>query len=308
MLLLFLRTMWAVISQVIDLENDCDENTFTGTHDNNAVCEQQDALDNLLGPLTQHNKVDAQDNSISNQDNNVAVSQDLLADNDCNGTGGNAAICSNDGFDVIFINDFNFIDSIGQFNSATLSGDVSSEQLNDAAISQGGALVNTCDETGGGVNQVTCQNLDDANILGPVFQFNTVDAPNSDTASQSNGAQVTQNLEAVNDCDEEDTGFNFALCGNDLSINQINSITQMNNAIVGDDTLQSNFVGMNQDMQLENVCDETGLGDNVAICDNDFATNFIGQVAQLNDADGSGDADFTQNNNMPTISQVICTE
>ena len=115
----------------------------------------------------------------------------------------------------IFINDFNFIDSIGQFNSATLSGDVSSEQLNDAAISQGGALVNTCDETGGGVNQVTCQNLDDANILGPVFQFNTVDAPNSDTASQSNGAQVTQNLEAVNDCDEEDTGFNFALCGNE---------------------------------------------------------------------------------------------
>ena len=90
-----------------------------------------------------------------------------------------------------------------------------------------------------------------------------------------------------------------------LSINQINSITQTNNAIVGDDTLQSNFVGMNQDMQLENVCDETGLGDNVAICDNDFATNFIGQVSQLNDADGSGDADFTQNNNMPTISQAL---
>ena len=231
-----------------------------------------------------------------------------MADNDCNCTGGNAAICSNDGFDLIFINDFNFIDSIGQFNSVTLSGDVSSEQLNDAAISQGGALVNTCDETGGGVNQVTCQNLDDANILGPVFQFNTVDAPNSDTASQSNGAQVTQNLEAVNDCDEEDTGFNFAICENELSINQINPITQTNNAIVGGDTVQSNFVGMNQDMQLENVCDETGLGDNAALCNNNLATNFIGQVSQLNDADGSGDADFTQNNNMPTISQALFAE
>ena len=36
--------------------------------------------------------VDAQDNSISNQDNNVAVSQDLLAENDCNGTGGNVVV------------------------------------------------------------------------------------------------------------------------------------------------------------------------------------------------------------------------
>ena len=47
-------------------------------------------LDNFLGPLDQGNQaVDALDNSISDQDNNVAVSQDLLADNDCNGTGGN---------------------------------------------------------------------------------------------------------------------------------------------------------------------------------------------------------------------------
>ena len=65
---------------------------------------------------------------------------------------------------------------------------------------------------------------------------------------------------------------------------------------------------MNQDMQLENVCDETGLGDNVAICSNDSATNFIGPVAQPNDADGSGDADFTQNNNIPTINQVLVAE
>ena len=51
----------------------------------------------------------------------------------------------------------------------------------------------------------------------------------------------------------------------------IESITQTNDATVGDDTVQSNFVGINQDLQLENVCDETGLGDNVAICSNRLA-------------------------------------
>ena len=43
----------------------------------------------------------------------------------------------------------------------------------------------------------------------------------------------------------------------------IESIIQTNDATVGDDTVQSNFVGVVQDLQLENVCDETGVGDNV---------------------------------------------
>ena len=214
----------AVISQAIDLENDCDENTFSGTHDNNANCSlsPDGNLDNFLGPLSQDNQVEAFDNSISNQGNNVAVSQDLLADNDCNGTGGNGVQCTNDGFtNFDFIDDFNFISSIDQFNSGTLSGDVSSDQINDLAIAQGGALVNTCDETGGGVNQAACTNVGDINFVAPVFQSNTVDAPNSDTATQSNGAQMTQNLQAINDCDEEGTGFNFAECSNDFSVNVI---------------------------------------------------------------------------------------
>ena len=94
-----------------------------------------------------------------------------------------------------------------------------------------------------------------------------------------------------------------------LRIIILTSITQTNDATVGDDTVQSNFVGMNQDLQLENVCDETGLGDNNAICGNELGMkNFIGPVDQSNDADGSGDADFTQNNNIPTINQVIVAE
>ena len=72
--------------------------------------------------------------------------------------------------------------------------------------------------------------------------------------------------------------------------------------------MQSNFVGMNQDLKLENVCDETGLGDNDEECSNDTADNFIGPVDQSNGALGSGDADFTQNNNIPVINQVIVAE
>ena len=90
----------AVISQAMDLENDCDENTFTGSADNNAQCQQQQSLDNFLGPVSQDNEVEALDNSISNQDNNVAVSQSLLADNDCNGTGGNDVTCTIDGLKI----------------------------------------------------------------------------------------------------------------------------------------------------------------------------------------------------------------
>ena len=197
-----------VISQALDLENDCDENTFSGTHDNNANCLQDEFLDNDLEEVSQVNEVEAFDNSISDQGNNVAISQDLLADNDCNGTGGNDVQCTNDGFDAGFggIDDFNFIQEIDQFNVATLAGDVSADQVNDLTLGQGGSLVNTCDETGGGVNQAICSNQG-ISLVGPISQSNVVDAPNSDTAVQSNGAGITQNLDAVNDCDEEGTGF-----------------------------------------------------------------------------------------------------
>ena len=51
------------------------------------------------------------------------------------------------------------------------------------------------------------------NIIGPIFQTNTATgADESDTVVQSNGAQVTQNFQGVNDCDEENTGFNLASC------------------------------------------------------------------------------------------------
>ena len=111
-------------------------------------------------------------------------------------------------------------------------------------------------------------------------------------------------MDAVNDCDEEGTGFNLAACSaagiaGNAGGNEIDSITQTNTGPVGDDTAQSNFVGASQDAQTDNVCDETGLGDNAAQC-GVAAINSIGPALQTNDAVGSGDADFTQNNNIPT--------
>ena len=232
----------------------------------------------------------------------MAVSQDLTANNDCDATAFNFVICSNNGAS-------NVISSIIQINDATGDGFAAISQNNDGIITQSMDLVNSCDESGADGNFALCDNNSASNFIGPVFQANVAaDAAQSDTVAQSNGAQAAQNLDAVNDCNEANTGFNFAICTNGLPSNFIDSITQTNDAIVGDDTVQSNFVVVNQDMQLENLCDETGIGDNAAFCSNDSAANVIAPVSQLNDADGSGDADFTQNNNIPTINQVLVAD
>ena len=172
-------------------------------------------------------------------------------------------------------------------------------------------MLNSCDESGDGINTVSCE-YNAQNFIGPVTQINFAnDANQIDTVVQSNVAQVSQNLQGVNDCDEENTGFNDVACeNNDQGIfNSINQITQTNDAaLVGDDTVQSNFIGVNQDSQTENACDETGLGDNDAFCINPEIDNTLGPVIQLNDADGSGDADFTQNNNIPIVNQVAEAE
>ena len=66
------------------------------------------------------------------------------------------------------------------------------------------------------------------NFIGPLFQSNVAaDAAQSDTVAQSNAAPITQKLDAINDCDEANTGFNGPFCSND-AINFIDSITQTN--------------------------------------------------------------------------------
>ena len=293
-------------SQVLTLNNGCDATTFTDDGDNSAVC-NNDVAENFIGPVFQTNEATGLDDVLIDQDNNVAVSQDLSANNDCDATALNDADCNNDQA----VND---IVEITQINDATGDGFAAISQSNDATIAQSMDLLNSCDESGAGENDASCTNDFAANIIGPVFQTNTAeDADQSDTVAQSNGAQSTQNLLATNDCDEENTGDNLAHCHNDQPFNFIDFAVLLNNtandaSLVGDDTVQSNFVGTSQDLQATNDCDETGLGDNFAICHSDLAENLIGPVFQFNDADGSGDADFTQNNNIPTINQVIEAE
>ena len=107
-------------------------------------------------------------------------------------------------------------------------------------------LLNSCDESGAGENDALCSNDFAGPFIGPVDQTNTVSgADQSDTFTQSNGAQITQNIQAVNDCDEANTGNNLVTCGSDqASEDTIDSITQTNDATAGDDTVQSNFVGV----------------------------------------------------------------
>ena len=52
--------------------------------------------ENFIGPVVQSNAATGLDDVLIDQDNNVAVSQDLSANNDCDATALNIADCNND--------------------------------------------------------------------------------------------------------------------------------------------------------------------------------------------------------------------
>ena len=265
-------------SQVLTLNNGCDATTFTDDGDNFALCSNFEVA-NAIGPVGQLNDATGLDDVLIDQDNNVAVSQDLSANNDCDATATNFALCSNDFSD-------NSIDSITQTNAATGDGFASISQNNEATIAQNMDLLNSCDESGAGINVAICDNNGSSNFIGPVDQSNqALGADENDVITQSNVAQVTQNLEGTNDCDEANTGDNFAICTNDIS-NNIDSITQTNlvNPATGSQTEdQSNLLTVTQNLVATNDCDETGLGDNFAICTIN-QSNDIGAISQSNTA------------------------
>ena len=89
-------------------------------------------------------------------------------------------------------------------------------------------LLNSCGESGAGINNALCDSDDAENFIGPIVQSNDVtSADESDAITQSNVIQITQNLQGTNDCDEANTGDNNAQCSNNIS-NNIESITQTN--------------------------------------------------------------------------------
>ena len=80
-------------SQVLTLNNGCDATTFTDDGDNSAVCDNDEA-ENFIGPVAQTNSATGLDDVLIDQDNNIAVSQDLSANNDCDSTATNDASVS----------------------------------------------------------------------------------------------------------------------------------------------------------------------------------------------------------------------
>ena len=137
-------------SQTMTLNNDCDATTFTDDGDNSADC-NNDLAANSIGPVAQTNTATGLDDVLIDQDNNVAVSQDLSANNDCDSTALNDAMCSNS-------DAANDIESITQENTATGDDFASISQSNDATINQNLDLLNSCGESGAGINDATCDN------------------------------------------------------------------------------------------------------------------------------------------------------
>ena len=300
----------AVISQAINLRNDCDESSTT-SEDNTAECLMDSGLDNFIEDVDQLNTADAEALGVIDQDNNVALSQDLFAVNDCDGTDGNDALCTNDGDD-----DVNVIRDIDQSNDASVTGNAISAQFNEVAADQNAALFNFCSEIDNGINQASCNNVV-LNTLGPIDQSSSNEAGDAvgATIAQSNVAQLAQNMLAVNDCDEAGAGDSAASCQNSAEniIEEFQgspAITQSNNAPdVGDDYVQNNLVAISQDLQARNDCDELGDGDNgdgglTQSCGNAVA-NIIGPVDQSNDAEGGQVADISQNNDITSMNQVL---
>ena len=140
------------------------------------------------------------------------------------------------------------------------------------------------------------------NFVGPLSQTNDATGEEEATIAQTNQIDITQNLGAVNDCDESGSGDNFATCDND-ALNSIESITQTNTGVAsGDDSVsQFNFVGINQNLQTTNDCDESGGGNNEKECTIN-SSNEIGNIVQTNDATATDSA------NILSISQDLNAE
>ena len=73
---------------------------FTSSGDNDATC-TNDFAQNFIGPVEQVNQPVGLDDVLIDEDNNVAVSQVLTANNDCDATALNDVVCDNFGTNSI---------------------------------------------------------------------------------------------------------------------------------------------------------------------------------------------------------------
>ena len=140
---------------------------------------------------------------------------------------------------------------------------------------------NGCDEADTGDNLAVCDNLASNNIA-DILQTNTADGLAGDQdINQINDAYISQGLNANNDCDESGTGNNVADCSTEVS-NNVGPITQTNlaDSTTADGTYR-NAVYIDQDLRALNDCDDSGAGNNEAVCDI-TVSNDIGAITQTN--------------------------
>ena len=187
-------------------------------------------------------------------------------------------------------------------------------QSNFVGTSQDLQATNDCDETGLGDNFAICHSDLAENLIGPVFQLNGAEGSgDADFTQNNNIPTISQVMDVQNDCDQTDeqsaAGSNSAVCSNDFAFNDIEFLTQVNDAdgTHVDDIFQDNTGAFSQTMTLNNDCDATTIsddGDNYAECNNNSAENSIGPVAQTNTATGLDDVLIDQDNNV-AVSQDL---
>ena len=116
----------------------------------------------------------------------------------------------------------------------------------------------------------------------------------------SNIALSKQIVNQQNDCDATENGDNTVACRND-ALTMIDSISLINDAKGGGAFNQANQATLAQTVNQQNDCDESGNGNNTAICGGAAGT-LISGVSQSNTASNSSTADQT---NEALFSQTV---
>ena len=170
------------------------------------------------------------------------------------------------------------------FTNATQVGDF--RQLND------------CDVEEPGYNFASCNN----EIQRFDNQSFTTNLANGDGKfNLSNIALSKQIVNQQNDCDATENGDNTVACRND-ALTMIDSISLINDAKGGGAFNQANQATLGQTVNQQNDCDESGNGNNTAICGGAAGTLHLWCPPILNTASNSSTADQT---NEALFSQTV---
>jgi hypothetical protein len=264
------------VNQTRDQQNRCDQ---SGTGEFASVSCENKAI--RVGDISQTNTATGDGNF--DQANSAILDQTTEQQNNCDESEASSADCSNNAVNGATFSLLSNNNIISQTNTAT--GDGIFGQDNSAKVDQTTEQQNNCDESAQFLT--SCSNVG-YNIL--LFTPQTNTATGNGSFNQANNAKVDQTTEQQNNCDQ--SVANFVECSNTPSINFVVPITQTNTATGNGSFNQANNAKVDQTVDQQNKCDQSGALLLVS-CDN-FAFNSI-EMSQTND--GSGNGSFNQANN-----------